>query len=119
MSNALHATIRQLTDTFAEGVLRALRSASLDEIRGESSGRRGPGRPRGTRETAAPRVPAAAGPRRGRRRAPGSGADTLLDEMVEILKKNPKGLRSEELRARLKAEKVPFRLVAKEAVSAN
>ncbi|WP_394847454.1 hypothetical protein LZC95_08310 [Pendulispora brunnea] len=50
---------------------------------------------------------------------PTAGADALLDNLVETVKKFPAGLRSEELRSLLKMEKVPFRLVAREAVDAN
>ncbi|WP_394828336.1 hypothetical protein [Pendulispora albinea] len=45
--------------------------------------------------------------------------DALLDRMLELLKVRPEGVRSEELRAFLRMEKVPFRTLMKEAEEAD
>ena len=115
----LQAALRQLAETFSRGILDAVRAASLEDLHESSAPvpqRRG--RPRGSGKTATP-TPAIT--KRGRPRK-GNGAlttDVLLNAIVDALKKHPKGLRSEELRALLKVDKVPFRLVAKEAVAAG
>ena len=120
MPQNLQATIRQLAETFAEGLLQAARSASLEEILegggGALSGRRAPGRPR---KSAAP-VAAEPVAKRGRpAKRNGASGDASIDRIVEVLRKNPKGLRSEQLRAQLKLEKIPFRQAAAKALDAN
>jgi len=119
MSKNLHAAIRQLAETFAEGLLRAARSASLEEILQDHPGtpaRRSPGRPRKSAAKAAPSVPAKRGRPAKRNTASAEGS---LDRIVDLLRKNPKGLRSEQLRALLKLEKIPFRQAAAKAIEAN
>jgi len=118
MSKNLQAAIRQLAENFAEGLLQAARSASLEEIlNGDAGGsaRRSPGRPRKTATKAEPVIA-----KRGRpAKRGGVGADASLDRLVDVLRKNPKGLRSEELRAHLRLEKIPFRQAAAKALEAN
>src|SRR5689334_10692235 len=100
MATSLQNNIRQLADKFAEGVLQALRSSSLEEILGRTANgsgratvsapaRRGPGRP-----------PKAAAPAKSNERA--SDADVTIERIVALLQKKPKGLRSEDLRKTLK-----------------
>ncbi|WP_394846039.1 hypothetical protein LZC95_01075 [Pendulispora brunnea] len=118
MSKNLQAAIRQLAENFAEGLLQAARSASLEEIlNGDAGGaaRRSPGRPRKTATKIEPVVA-----KRGRpAKRGGASADASLDRLVDVLRRNPKGLRSEELRAQLKLEKIPFRQAAAKALEAN
>jgi hypothetical protein len=110
MAGSLHHTIQQLAASFAAGVLGAIRQSSLEEILAETegAGRRGRGRPpkgAATREAA----PAGGGARRsagrkkggrlGRRSAGALGR--VVDRIVELLSKNPKGLRAEQIRAEL------------------
>ncbi len=124
MSKELQAAIRQLAENFAEGVLAAVRSASLEDIRSHAGAppvatRRGPGRPR---RNAAPAAAAAEPPRAKRGRRPkGAGAspDVTVDRIVYLVRKAPQGLRSEDLRARLQLDKIPFRQAAAKAIAAN
>jgi hypothetical protein len=110
MAGSLHHTIQQLAASFAAGVLGAIRRSSLEEILAETegTGRRGPGRPP---KSAAPRpaAPEGGGARRsggrkksgrlGRRSAGALGR--VVDRIVDLLSKNPKGLRAEQIRAQL------------------
>jgi hypothetical protein len=123
--STLRESIHALAQTFAAGVLQAIRGASLEDILGESSGaKRGPGRPPGTRGPGRPpgrrgpgRPPGTRGPgrppgTRGPGRPPGSSSKRLprrsakdlsavTDSIVALVKKNPKGLRAEQIRAEL------------------
>ena len=107
----LRNTIAQLASTFASGVLSAIRSASLEEILAESGGgsgvRRGPGRPRlsaaldvssvGTGR--ASRGPGRKKGRLGRRSANDIAA--VVQSIVALLERKPKGLRAEQIRSEL------------------
>ncbi|HWL89408.1 MAG TPA: hypothetical protein VNO21_26570 [Polyangiaceae bacterium] len=119
MSKELQATIRQLAENFAQGVLDAVRSASLEDIRSHASAapapvRRGPGRPR--RSAVPVEAPPAA--KRGRPAKPVS-PDVTVDRIVYLVRKAPQGMRSEDLRARLQLDKIPFRQAAAKAMAAN
>jgi hypothetical protein len=136
MPSRLHAAISELAAQFATSVLREIRGASLDEILAEGPGapRRGPGRPRST-TPAAPKRAARSAPARKkaspakttapakktskgrlRRRSP---ADILkaLGAVVELVKKNPKGLRAEQIRTQLKMEAKEMPRVLKEGLA--
>ena len=99
--STLHQTINQLASEFAHSLVRALRNASLDEIIAEthsSHSAGGGGRRRG-------RAPAAAG---GGRRSGGrlqrrsqNDINAVVTKIVTLLKGNKKGLRAEEIRAKL------------------
>jgi hypothetical protein len=116
--------IAALADTFAAGVLSAIRSASLEEILAGGSGaapaptRRGPGRPRKTAPSAAPAAaegdeaadaPAGRG-RKGRkagrlaRRSP-ADIEHVIGLIVTALGRAKAGLRSEQLQKTLKLSK--------------
>jgi hypothetical protein len=124
----LKTTLESLSADFAAHVLRAIRSASLDDIVGGSSARpvvaattalpaRRPGRPAKVPTVAAVAAGVAAlpfgasavsskGARKGtaRRRLPRrSQADILgvVDQIVTLLQRTPEGLRSEDIRAQL------------------
>jgi hypothetical protein len=98
MPTPLRSTLDQLAQSFANGVLAAVRGASLEDLLAESGGpRRGPGRPRGT---------ATAGPRKkahGRlaRRSPEDIAKTLDNVVSAVRATRGKGLRAEEIRKQL------------------
>jgi hypothetical protein len=101
----LRSSIQALAQTFAAGVLEAIRSSSLEDILGETSGarpgrapgKRGPGRPAGTRGPGRP--PGSSSKRLARRSAKDIAAVT--NSIVALVKKYPKGLRAEQIRAEL------------------
>jgi hypothetical protein len=133
---SLRSSISDLATHFASSVLAAIRRASLDDILAESAGaqpvRRGPGRPRGARP-AAPTAPKPAAkesasrgtskrtakkskPGRLARRTPADIAKAL-GAVVELVKKNPKGLRAEQIRAELKMSVREMPRVLKEGLT--
>jgi hypothetical protein len=103
----LRSSIQSLAQTFAAGVLEAIRSSSLEDILGESSvAKRGPGRPPGKRGPGRPvgkrtpgRPPGSSSKRLARRSAKDIAAVT--DSIIALVKKHPKGLRAEQIRADL------------------
>jgi hypothetical protein len=125
---SLHAKIQALADTFAQGVLAAVRSASLDEILGGATSgapapaRRGPGRPRkapaASTTTEAPSAPKAAKKGKGGRSMRRSPEDInkVIALVVDHLKKNTKGLRSEQLQKALKLDKKEITLPLEQAL---
>ncbi|WP_394835808.1 hypothetical protein LVJ94_02620 [Pendulispora rubella] len=110
---SLKNEISRLADNFAQGVLAAIRSASLEEISSEARGRatsssssRAPssaGRPSAA-AAAASKAPKAAkrGGRLHRRSEEEIGA--VGDKIVSLLKSHPEGLRAEQIRAELGLE---------------
>lgn len=105
MGTNLKSTIDSLAQTFAAGILQAIRSAPLDEILGEGGGRGGrkPGRPAKGAEAA----PAAPKRGRGGRLARRSADDitAVVDSIVALVKKSKGGLRAEQIRAELNLDK--------------
>jgi hypothetical protein len=109
----LRSEISALAKSFADAVLAAIRSASLEELLSEHDGapRRGPGRPRGRAPKAAPSAPRPSAPRAkvaGGRLARRSPADIekALTQVVALLKAmGKKGARSEEIQQSLKLDK--------------
>lgn len=111
--STLRHQLDELASTFANGVLQAIRGASIEELVAESRGggaavKRGPGRPAAAVATsaAAPAAaPAAArgGRRRGGRLARRSADDiaSVIDRIVDAVKQSTRGLRAEEIRSRL------------------
>ncbi len=95
MSTSLRQHLNDLASSFANGVLAAIRTASIEDLLAESgSGRRLPG----ARGGAAGRAP------RGPGRLPRRSAEDIgqvLDRITGLLKSSPKGLRAEEIRQRL------------------
>lgn len=95
MSTSLRAHLNELASSFANGVLAAIRTASIEDLLAESgSARRLPG----VRGGGAGRASRSGGrlPRR-------SAADIgrVLDRIAGLLKSSPKGLRAEQIRQRL------------------
>jgi hypothetical protein len=103
----LRDSIHGLAQNFADGVLQAIRGASLEDILGESiAAKRGPGRPPGIRGPGRPPG------KRGPGRPPGSTSKRLrrrstqdlsgvTETIVALVKKSPKGMRAEQIRAQL------------------
>jgi hypothetical protein len=107
MTASLRDTIQQLAARFAAGVLDAIRRSSLEEILAHTGGaKRGRGRPPkhglSTGMVAVSRG-SKGGRGRGGRLARRSAGDLghVVDLIVELLAKSPKGLRAEQIRARL------------------
>jgi len=120
MTASLRDTIQQLAAEFATGVLGAIRGSSLEDIlsEAESTGshgplRRGPGRPRKSIDPVADASIASPvslrrkGGRLGRRSA--KDLARVVDQIADLLSKNPKGLRAEQIRKELglSAKEVP------------
>jgi hypothetical protein len=98
----LRSSIHSLAETFAAGVLQAIRSASLEDILAESpAAKRGPGRPPSKRGPGRP--PAPSSKRLARRSAKDIAAVT--DSIVALVKKHTNGLRAEQIRAELGIDK--------------
>jgi hypothetical protein len=94
----LRGSIQALAQTFAAGVLEAIRGASLEDIIGESTGaKRGPGRP--------PRTTTASAAVTGRVRCSAKDIAALSESIVAFVRKNPNGLRAEQIRGELKIAK--------------
>jgi hypothetical protein len=105
--STLRSTIADLAQQFALGVLRAIRSAPLDDILGQTAGgtaKRGPGRPRKAGSTSAARTPKVG---RGGRLARRSATDItkVVESIVALLSKHADGLRAEQIRAELGLDK--------------
>lgn len=101
MSN-LKTTLEALANDFARTVIAALRTASIDEITGLSTGlttasARRVGRPAGAAESGT--SGRKRGGRLGRRSTDEIGR--MVDEIVNLLKKTPEGLRAEQIREAL------------------
>ncbi len=96
----LQSTIQQLAAQFADGVLSAIRGASLEDILAETSG--GAARPRG-RVTAAKRGPGRprGGRSGGRGRRSAADLNAVVDRIVALVGKHKAGLRAEQIKAQL------------------
>ena len=94
-SSSLRSTLDSLAQSFANGVLAAIRGASLDDLLAESGGaQRAPGRPRGssTAKTKSGRLA----------RRSDDDIAKVLDTVVKVVKATKgKGMRSEEIRKQL------------------
>ena len=96
--STLHQTINSLASEFAHALLRALRNASLDEIIAETHA----GHSAGGRRTRAAAPAAGRGRRGGRlRRRSQTDINAVVTKVVALLKTHKKGLRAEEIRAKL------------------
>jgi hypothetical protein len=95
----LRNSIQSLAETFAAGVLQAIRSASLEDILAEGAApKRGRGRPPGKRGPG--RSPAASTSKRLARRSANDIA-AVTDSIVALVKKHAEGLRAEQIRSQL------------------
>jgi hypothetical protein len=119
--NTLKSRIDSLASAFASDVVRAIRSASLEELLGGMGGGSGrvPARP--ARGAAALPVAAAPVPRTGKggrlaRRSAEEITDTL-DKVHGLLKASKGGLRAEQIRAALKLDVREMPRVLKEGLA--
>jgi hypothetical protein len=97
----LRSSIQSLAQTFAAGVLAAIRSSSLEDVLGETSGpKRGPGRPVAKRGPGHPARPAGSSSKRLARRSTKDLA-AVTESIVALVKKHKTGLRAEQIRAEL------------------
>jgi hypothetical protein len=101
--SGLRSQLSSLATHFADSVLAVIRGASIEDLLSEShAAPRRAGRPRGTSTPRSARV-AAPRAKAGRlaRRSPADIARALAT-VIALVKKHPKGLRSEQIRAELK-----------------
>jgi hypothetical protein len=116
--SSLKSRLDSLASSFATEVVRAIQSASLEELLGEVGGaRRGPGRPNGSATAAAASRPRAA--RKGGRLPRRSAEDIAktLDRVVALVKRSKQGLRAEQIRAELHMQAKEMPRVLKEGIS--
>lgn len=104
--SALRDQLSTLAATFADSVLAVIRGASIEELVGESHAAPRPaGRPPARRAQSLPKGARVTAPqaKSGRlpRRSPADIAKALAT-VVALVKKHPKGLRSEQIRAELR-----------------
>jgi hypothetical protein len=103
----LKSTLHGLAEKFADDLLSALRGASLDEIFTTSGDR-------GVRTRA--RVSTVASAPKARVGRPSRSAITV-QTIVDLLRRNPKGMRSENLRKALGAQRGTWRYQMKKAIA--
>jgi hypothetical protein len=119
MANTLHTQVSHLAASFAESVLAAIRTASLEELLAESGATRGPAR---ALRTPAPAVANRISPvrRAGRlaRRSPEQIAKTV-EQVVTLVKKHKMGLRAEQIRAQLGLQAKEMPRVLKDGLAAK
>ncbi len=116
MPTSLRQQLDSLANSFATGVLHAIRSASIEDLLAESGGSR-----------RLPRaLPAAAAAGLGSRRRTGrlarrSSEDVgqIIDRIVALVKQSPKGMRAEEIRQKLDMQAKEMPRPLKEAVEAG
>jgi hypothetical protein len=94
VASSVEEAIRERASEFAEGLLEALRSASLSDIVGGGTPELPPAR----------RAPARREPRRKGVRRSDTEINDLAEEIVDLCKKHPDGVKAEEMRAVLKVE---------------
>jgi hypothetical protein len=128
MASTLRSHLQELASSFASSVLHAIRTASIEDLLSESGGGgvRRPGRPPAAARAARAEAPAAAAPaaraaggrRKGGRLARRNAGDIaeVIDRIVGLLKSSPKGLRAEEIRAKLGLQSKELPRPLKEAV---
>jgi len=121
MSNDLRTTISDLAATFATSIVKAIRSANLDDILALADGAEPATAPRGRARAATPAgaeaAPAGRASKGGRlqRRSPEEIAKSL-DRVVGLLKTNKGGLRAEQIRVALKMQAKEMPRVLKEGL---
>jgi hypothetical protein len=121
--SSLRNALEALTVQFTEGLLEAIRSASLDELVGSErprrlNGGRAAAKPaKGEATAAKPRKTATASGRLPRRSAEDIAA--VLDQIVALLKKNKDGLRAEMIREYLGLQAKELPRVLKEGIASR
>ncbi len=112
----LRSELSALADTFANSVLAAIRTASIEDLLAESGGaaRKGPARPGGT-TTGSPKAKRTNGGRLARR-SPEDIAKALA-QVVALVKKSKTGMRAEEIRKELDLDVREMPRVLREGVA--
>jgi hypothetical protein len=115
--NSLRSRLDSLASSFATEVVRAIQSASLEDLLSEVGGKRGPGRSQ-------PAVATASSPIRARRtgRLPRRTAEDIkgtLDKVHGLLKSKKDGLRAEQIRKALRLDVREMPRVLKEGLAAK
>jgi len=114
MSNSLRSKLSDLADSFANSVLDAIRSASLEEL--IADGGREPARPRSApTPKAAPKPTRAASSGRLPRRSAEDIAQ-ILDQVVSLVRSHKEGLRAEQIRSELGMQAKEMPRVLKEGL---
>ena len=117
--STLRSQLDSLASSFASAVVRAIQSASLEELLTEVGGKRGPGRspappaPSSTAQAPRPRKPG-----RLPRRSP-DDIKATLDKIHGLLKSSKGGLRAEQIRAALKLDAREMPRVLKEGLASK
>jgi hypothetical protein len=112
MPTSLRQQLDALASSFANGVLHAIRSASIEDLLAESGGSR-----RLPKSIATASI--AGGSRRRTGRLPRRSAEDvgqIIDRIVSLVKQSPKGMRAEEIRQRLDMQAKEMPRPLKEAV---
>lgn len=122
--SALQRAIAELAQQFAAQVVKAIGTASLQDIAALTGGSAPVGRPRAAAPTAAPAPAAparaaAAGRRGGRRRRTADDLAALGGRIVDLLKSNPSGLRAEAIRDALNVPRKELPRVFSQLVSSG
>jgi hypothetical protein len=122
MPNSFQSEIADLAASFAESILLALRSASLDELLAEARGHRaGPGRPANASKASPPTAlgGANAAPRSSGRLPRRSSEEIAeqLKQIVALLRKQKDGLRAEQIRAELGLQAKEMPRILKEGLT--
>jgi hypothetical protein len=115
MSNSLRSKLSDLADSFANSVLDAIRSASLEELIADGS--REPARVRSApapKPAAKPTRSASSGGRLPRRSA--EDIAQILDQVVALVKSHKEGLRAEQIRSDLGMQAKEMPRVLKEGL---
>ena len=113
--NTLRSRLDSLASSFASEVVRAIQSASLEELLSEVGGKRAPGRSQ-------PAAPTASSPVRARRtgrlaRRSAEDIKATLDKVHGLLKAKKDGLRAEQIRKTLKLDVREMPRVLKEGLA--
>ncbi len=100
MATSLRSRLGDLAAAFVASVVGVIRESSVEELFAQSPDRRSSA----SRSAPAARAPHA--PRNGGRLARRSGEDIaeVIDQIVDLLRKHPKGLRAEDIRSALGLE---------------
>jgi hypothetical protein len=107
--SSLRDSIQRLAEDFASGVMRAIRSSSLEDILGQQGDSPRRGRPRSVSSASPSSVPVSrpvtkrSTGRLGRRST--EDLEAVAASIVSLVRKHPKGLRSEQIRKELGIEK--------------
>jgi hypothetical protein len=117
----LRSALDQITASFTESILEAIRSASLDELLGAPSGRPARTAPapaaRAGRPAAAKPAPKKTTPSGRLRRRSADDIAAALDGIVALVKKKKEGLRAEQIRMEIGLEAKELPRILKEGLA--